>query len=373
MHKLWLDSVADAKARQAEVEAQRRAFEATQPASLPNGTTSALHGEAHGLELALSASAPAILPTTTEEVIVASAPVAEAPPASIVDLFAADSPVAPPPVDLPEVEALPSTLLEDVEIPPEPTWEPYTIDFDIIQTRLNSHKYFTPQDFKDDIDKILANAEHSQNPMLITKLKELHTVIENHIRDFDHATWGPKFERYKAKMLERKAKRAEQKRLEREAREGEGQGDITSGASAPAGAADHHHLKRSREEDDDERAGKRQKSQEMEVDPQPASTSLQPPTTNPLTIPSVPSPVPSPAPGHPPFICPEADLAALSSELKDKTARLNVDLLEQLRAGCYDKIWRARGEWDRTGVIAETRRWVGEFMEEVEEMEGESE
>ena len=103
----------------------------------------------------------------------------------------------------------------------------------------------------------------------------------------------------------------------------------------------------------------------MEIDP-PNDSML----SNPLPIPSIPSPLPAPLPVYPPFICPEQDLSELVLDLKDKTGGLNVDLLEQLRAGCYDRLWRVRGDWDRRKVIKETRMFVDEFVQEVEALEG---
>jgi hypothetical protein len=64
---------------------------------------------------------------------------------------------------------------------------------------------------------------------------------------------------------------------------------------------------------------------------------------------------------------PQDELNAFEAALKHDTADLSVDELEQLRAGCYDRLWRRRGEWDRSGVITECMDWMKEFIEEATE------
>ena len=186
-------------------------------------TEGADHLDLNGLVQPMPSSAPAILTSVAP----IDAPVATllepVEPPSVQNLFDADSPIVPPAL-LPELDTItaapiPPGELVDVEIPPPPTWSPHEINFDIIQGRLNNHKYHTPGDFKADIEKILENAIHSQDQMIITKAQELSTVIENHIKEFDHATWGPKFERYKIKMEEKKAEKRK-KRLDREKNSG---------------------------------------------------------------------------------------------------------------------------------------------------------
>lgn len=76
-------------------------------------------------------------------------------------------------------------------------------------------------------------------------------------------------------------------------------------------------------------------------------------------------PTPEPLPD---FILSQLDLDRLSTVLIDATSELNVDQLEQLRAGCYDGIWRARKMWDRSELIRELEQLAKEFVEEVREM-----
>ena len=83
---------------------------------------------------------------------------------------------------------------------------------------------------------------------------------------------------------------------------------------------------------------------------------------------------PSPPPVDPPtpeplpdFVLSPHSLASLKTFLCEGTAPLNVDQLEQLRAACYDAIWRGRKEWDRDALVEELTVLSREFVEEVEE------
>ncbi|GAA5891142.1 hypothetical protein JCM6882_006438 [Rhodosporidiobolus microsporus] len=82
-----------------------------------------------------------------------------------------------------------------------------------------------------------------------------------------------------------------------------------------------------------------------------------------------PTPMESTPPPLPDFVLSEESVAALESFLVDRTGALSVDQLEQLRAACFDAVWRARGEWDRARVVGELRELVEEFVEEVEALE----
>ncbi|GAA6012596.1 hypothetical protein JCM11491_005447 [Sporobolomyces phaffii] len=79
-----------------------------------------------------------------------------------------------------------------------------------------------------------------------------------------------------------------------------------------------------------------------------------------------PTPMEATPPPLPDFILPSASVDAFASFLKHDTAALNVDQLEQLRAACFDSVWRGKGDWDRTRLIAELDELAKEFVEEVE-------
>jgi hypothetical protein len=78
-----------------------------------------------------------------------------------------------------------------------------------------------------------------------------------------------------------------------------------------------------------------------------------------------PTPEPTPLP-PPPFVVPAHAVDSLYSFLIEKTDALNIDQLEQLRAACYDAVWRGRTDWDRTAVVQELDELAREFVEEVE-------
>lgn len=75
------------------------------------------------------------------------------------------------------------------------------------------------------------------------------------------------------------------------------------------------------------------------------------------------SPSPEPLPD---FILSEDDLDNLQITLVKKTPGLTVEELEQLRAACYDSIWRARKDWDKSALVSEITAMAEDFVEEVE-------
>lgn len=85
--------------------------------------------------------------------------------------------------------------------------------------------------------------------------------------------------------------------------------------------------------------------------------------------PSSPAP-PAPSEPLPDFILPETLLAELSVIFRSSTEKLTIDELEQLRAACYDAIWRARKEWNKENLVREMMELSEEFVQEVEEAKG---
>lgn len=79
-----------------------------------------------------------------------------------------------------------------------------------------------------------------------------------------------------------------------------------------------------------------------------------------------PTPIDATPPPLPDFILPTEAIDALAQFLKFDTWALNVDQLEQLRAACFDMVWRGKGDWDRTRLIDEIVSLANEFAEEVE-------
>ena len=104
----------------------------------------------------------------------------------------------------------------------------------------------------------------------------------------------------------------------------------------------------------------------MVVDSSPAEESAPAPTQEMQTTQSdvtmeihrSPSPVPD-------FVVDEHRLYDLRCMLRDDTASLTVEQLEQLRATCLGCVWRHRSQWDRTDLITELMENVKVFVEEV--------
>lgn len=78
----------------------------------------------------------------------------------------------------------------------------------------------------------------------------------------------------------------------------------------------------------------------------------------------------TPSPPPPPFNVSESLLLGLENKFVEKTDKLTVEQLEQLRATSLNVIWRHRQEWDRDACLRELERTVEEFAEEAKEEEG---
>ncbi|EJD42383.1 AAA-domain-containing protein, partial [Auricularia subglabra TFB-10046 SS5] len=97
----------------------------------------------------------------------------------------------------------------------------------------------------------------------------------------------------------------------------------------------------------------------MEFAPQPE------PPKDP-TPPPPPPRTPSPSPGPPPVFNLSPSLAdAFQAKLTSHTGGLSVEQLEQLRAACFDCVWRHRSDWDRDPALHEMDAIVDEFLTEV--------
>lgn len=334
-----------------------------------------------------------------------------APPLSGDAATAADSTV----VGSAPTGAAEATEAQTTDTASKPVWQAHNLDIDIVSLKLSKHKYLTPSDFLADISKIEANADKLGDPDRIARIGEMGAHARMHVMNFDQA-WEPRFEAYAQRVRGRKAKRQEEKE-ERKRLEGAGQVEtsdamgvakdtaaaVTSGeeANAIAGGS----LKRSREdgagEDGElEREDKRMR-EDVEMDgsslplPLPtitvSTTSESAPSVPPAVAATVPpislettgeaplpepqlqpqqdqeATVPSPRVVHPPFILPTDLLGNLQNALSHATAGFSIEQLEQLRAACFDKIWRHRADWDRTTCVGDIQRLVDDFTLEVDE------
>lgn len=305
-------------------------------------------------------------------------------------------------------------------------WEAHNVDIDIIQRKLVKHKYFTPDDVLEDIALIEDNANHTLDADRQLKISEMAAHARMHVQSFD-PKWIPEFARYGERMRERKAERAKaraareaEKAKEQEQAAGQEQanGEAVAGPQTEAEAAS---LKRPREEGEDENGpAKRPRDDAMDVDPateaavetaNEIAATVQPiggggPTTaitaEPSPVPANGSPAkestppreatpkaatpvaatpkaatpatgtpkqatpaksPSPPPVYPPLEVP--DLSGLRAALRDDTALLTVEELEQLRAALLDRVWRARQSWDRAPLVAGMEQFVRRYLDEV--------
>ncbi|WVQ94294.1 hypothetical protein IAU59_001373 [Kwoniella sp. CBS 9459] len=293
-------------------------------------------------------------------------------------------------------------------------WQAHPVDIDTLQYKLLKHKYYTPADFLADISKIEENASKVADADTLVRVTEMGSAARYHVQGFDQK-WMPEFERYKERMIAKKAEK--QKRKEQAAAEaqknvqdnapvtiaqtalehGEPSAAIQTG-DGPGGAVpssndgvecDAATLKRTREDGEDIEGihGREKRSRDEQMDVDPALVDIQktfdglasPPAALPIlevpTAPEAEASVPPPGPAalpaeqpekivHPPFVLPEEDLNVLRAELNSLTANLNIDQLEQLRASLFDIIWRGRGDWDRREVVKKmTARLVAWSME----------
>ena len=324
-----------------------------------------------------------------------AAMVSEAPLAAVANGTSTTTTVSDDPFNLTSAE-LPSAAS---------TWKAHPIDLQEIFTKFHRGKYYTPGDLLDDMLKIEENAKMVGNVDEICKIGDMVVQLKMWIGDFE-PRWAPEFERLKVRMMEKKeTRRKERERVKAAAAggalsagstaivgevptEGNAVGvssgpvadNLTNGADASTSVESDHAMaveaqsgaKRPREDDEERGIAKKAREDEMDLDTASQSLALDTlpqPSTDPTSAASMTDSVIAP-PAYPPLTIPPT-LSTLAAELRHKTGDLNIDQLEQIRAGCFDLLWRKRGEWDRTQVVGEAREWVAGFLEEVKE-EGES-
>ena len=73
----------------------------------------------------------------------------------------------------------------------------------------------------------------------------------------------------------------------------------------------------------------------------------------------------SPSPPLPDFHVDLGLVEDLRQTLRDRTASLTIEQLEQLRATCLGNVWRHRSDWDRDDLVRELQGVVKLFVEEV--------
>jgi hypothetical protein len=79
------------------------------------------------------------------------------------------------------------------------------------------------------------------------------------------------------------------------------------------------------------------------------------------------------SPVHPPFVCPPLALDHLRNHLLAASKLFNIDQLLQLRAACFDGVWKRRADWDRSALIKELEELADKIEKAVRlEMEAEA-
>lgn len=68
---------------------------------------------------------------------------------------------------------------------------------------------------------------------------------------------------------------------------------------------------------------------------------------------------------HPAFNCPASLLAQLERKLLASSSTFSIDQLLQLRAACFDQVWRHRADWDRLELIGTLTGLIDEVSEAV--------
>lgn len=324
-------------------------------------------------------------------------------PFSVISFIDGDAPVTTVPIDTapPGSKSNGPRAVFAMTSQPGPAqttvWQAHDVDLDLIQHKLTRHKYCVPQDFLDDIAKMEENVARLGDPDRQARVAEMAANARVHVSGFD-PKWTPEFDRYKVRMLARRAEKQTNKE------KSSNQPEITDNATANG------NTKRAREDGYEVPDGKRQRSQGVDIELDPAASPLTPlPNSgslrlgspdepsqippvepkairqlqsgsssslqvdgmpslpaNPATSPSIPGPRRPDTLIYPPFHLPGAAVSQLTHDLKVSTGHLNVDELEQLRAMMFDKIWRGRAEWDKTDVVRGMREALADYNEEVE-------
>lgn len=284
------------------------------------------------------------------------------------------------------------------------TFRFHDISLDKVHERLFADRYHTPEMMLADIQRIVENAYHEGDPDTLSKADQML----NYARIMCDQACDPAFRIECQRMAQREKERAKKRALAKQKAREEAAAEAKrrEDAATQKEAADEAGNKRPREEGDDVDQSEQAKRARFTEDvvmadsptrPSASSQSLMPPTpapagtatTTPSAVPAAteavgghsaisepvapppakePSPPPAPLPD---FILPSAALEELGRFLVSHTGELAVDELEQLRAACYDCIWRARRDWDKTAVIKEIHEMAEDYVSELEASKGE--
>lgn len=278
------------------------------------------------------------------------------------------------------------------------TFRFHDIGLDKVHERLFADRYHTPEMMLADIQRIVENAYHEGDPDTLSKADQML----NYARIMCDQACDPAFRIECQRMAQREKERAKKRATARQKarEEAAAEANKREQAAAQKEGTDEAGNKRPREEGEDVDENDQAKRARFTEDvimadsptrPSAASQSLMPPTPVTATAStssavsvsagaevaapqvvsseaavSVVEPSPPPAP-LPDFVLPTEALQELGRFLVSQTGDLTVDELEQLRAACYDCIWRARKDWNKTALIKEIREIAEEYVYELEE------
>lgn len=275
------------------------------------------------------------------------------------------------------------------------TFRFHDISLDKVHERLFADRYHTPEMMLADIQRIVENAYHEGDPDTLSKADQML----NYARIMCDQACDPAFrvdcQRMAQREKDRAKKRAQARLKAREDAAAEAAKREQAAIAQTEETEASSNSKRPREEGEEDNGNDQAKrarfTEDVVMADSPtrvgassqslmpatpaaptASTSSNGSTVEAAIVPAAVAapprePTPPPAEPLPDFVLPEVSLSELGRFLVSHTGALTVDELEQLRAACYDCIWRARKSWDKTGVIEEIRELAEEFISELEE------
>ena len=296
------------------------------------------------------------------------------------------------------------------------TFRFHNIGFDKMHERLYGDRYHTPEMLLADLQRIVENAYHEGDPDTVSKADQMMNYARIMVDQASDAQFRSECERLAKREKDKAKQKAERKAKEREAENVQ----MSEAADVPAEGSSTsqiepvgHTLKRVREDEEMDGNSKRARLDEGDLEDLHALTdantlangqmkSNNDISSGPSNINMQASPTTSsfsPLKGHslsttngdhsastsehalheepvavaesseplPTFFLPQGELERLGHFLRTNTSSLNIEELEQLRAACYDCIWRARKLWDKSGLVREMRELADDFIQEVEE------
>jgi hypothetical protein len=223
------------------------------------------------------------------------------------------------------------------------------------------------------VDKIKANADKLGDVDRQTKVAELVSHAYLHVAEFD-PRWMPEFDAYAERMKKRREDRDTLRSKENDGDDGEKEVEVVDKGKKRAredgedvemadGVQDGHAEKRVRVEGEGATSTQTSMAETPAIAVETQVSNLSGSASE--SVPSVPAPMAgpssqpvSPAPVYPDFVLPADKFRMLREALTRDTKSFTIEELEQLRAGLFGRVWKARGEWDREQLIVDCTRFL---------------